>query len=260
MNTEFILYEQHGAIVTLTMNEPDLRNPVSNARGADFVNACARIGQDTTVKAVILTGAGKAFSAGGDIKTMKARIDAGIPDPSRLIDEIREGIQQVPLALYKLDVPVIAAVNGPAIGAGCDLACMCDIRIASQTAKFAESFIKMGLVAGDGGAWFLPRAVGMSKASQMAFTGAVIDANEALACGLVSEVVEPEHLLSKAFEIAQEIAQHSGPALRMTKRLLREGQHLPLESLLEMSASMQVTAFQSKHHNDAVRAFLAYRG
>lgn len=256
---DFILYEQHGGIVILTMNDPDRRNPVSNTRAKDFVKSCERLNLDSTVKAVILTGAGDAFSAGGDISAMKARIDAGISDPSRLRDEIREGIQKIPEALSKLEIPIIAAINGPAIGAGCDLACMCDIRIASKNAKFAESFIKMGLVAADGGAWFLPRVVGMAKASQMAFTGEFINAEEALSFGLVSEVVEPDLLLIRAVEIAEQIEQHSGPALRMTKRLLHEGRHLSLESALEIAANMQVIAFQSEQHKDAVRAFFADR-
>ncbi|MDO8277969.1 MAG: enoyl-CoA hydratase-related protein, partial [Burkholderiaceae bacterium] len=158
-----------------------------------------------------------------------------------------------------LAVPAIAAVNGPAVGAGCDLACMCDIRIAADTATFAESFIKVGIVPGDGGAWFLPRLVGASRAAEMSFTGDAIDAQEALACGLVSRVVSGAELLAEAQRLAQRIAANPGPTLRMTKRLLREGGHMRLESLLEMSAGYQALAHKTPQHREAVMAFVEKR-
>ena len=136
----------------------------------------------------------------------------------------RNGIQRLPKALYNLDVPVIAAINGPAIGAGLDLTCMCDIRIASDKATFAESFVKVGIVPGDGGAWLLPRAVGASKAAEMAFTGEALMAQQALDCGLVSRVVAPDQLMPEALVLARKIAANPGAVLRMTKRLLREGE------------------------------------
>ena len=168
----------------------------------------------------------------------------------------RAGIQRIPLALYNLDVPTIAAVNGPAIGAGCDLACMCDIRIASEKAKFAESFVKLGIIPGDGGAWLLPRIIGMSKAAELTFTGDTIGAAEALACGLVSKVLAPDQLMAEARALAERIAANPGPALRMAKRLLREGQHLRLDSLLEMSAAFQALAHHTPEHDTALAAFL----
>lgn len=256
---DFLKYEQYGSVVMLTMNNPGSRNAVSNDVAVDFVEACERITQDVRVRVVILTGAGSVFSSGGNFRIMKARIDADGDNPTKLRYSSRNGIQRIPLALYGLEVPVIAAVNGPAIGAGCDIACMCDIRIASKTARFAESFVKVGLVPGDGGAWFLPRVVGMSKASEMTFTGQAIDADDALACGLVSRVVAPEALLDEARVLAGSIAANPGHALRMAKRLLREGQQSRLEPLLELSASMQAIAFQSKQHREAVTAFLEKR-
>ncbi|XKH38395.1 enoyl-CoA hydratase-related protein [Azospirillum doebereinerae] len=156
-------------------------------------------------------------------------------------------------------MPVIAAVNGPAIGAGCDLACMCDLRIASEAARFAESFVKVGIVPGDGGAWLLPRVVGFSKACEMAFTGDSIDAAEALACGLVSKVVPPAELLPAAQALAKRIAVNPAHAVRMTKRLLREGRHVRLDTLLEMSAAMQALAHATADHREAVDAMLGKR-
>ena len=179
--------------------------------------------------------------------------------PDTIREEYRNGIQRVPKALYQLDVPVIAAVNGPAIGAGLGLTCMCDIRIASEKATFAESFVKVGIVPGDGGAWLLPRAVGMSKASEMAFTGEAISAQEALACGLVSRVVPHESLMETAMTLARRIAANPGGVLRMTKRLLREGERATLESLLEISASYQAIAHMEPDHHEAVRAFVEKR-
>jgi len=187
------------------------------------------------------------------------RYQSGTVDPVKTRTEYRLGIQRLTLAVYNTEVPTIAAVNGPAIGAGCDLACMCDVRIAADRATFAESFIKVGIVPGDGGAWLLPRAVGMSRAAEMAFTGDAIDAKEALACGLVSRVVPQDQLLAEARKVASRISANPGELLRMTKRLMREGQHTRLESLLELSASFQALAHTTKQHAEAVNAFLEKR-
>ncbi len=256
---DFLIYEQDGGIVTLTMNQPETRNPLTgNSAVPEFLAACERIAADQTVKVVILTGAGSAFCSGGNVKDMQRYSrDAIAPMPIR--DEYRRGIQRLPLALYNLEVPTIAAVNGAAIGAGCDLACMCDIRVAAEGAKFAESFVRLGIVPGDGGAWLLPRAVGMSKAAEMSFTGDAIDADEALACGLVSRVVPAAELMAAAHALAQRIAANSGPALRLTKRLLREAQHVTLDTLLELSAAFQAMAHKTAQHEEAVVAFVEKR-
>ncbi len=156
-------------------------------------------------------------------------------------------------------MPAIAAVNGPAIGAGCDLTTMCDIRIASTKALFSEAFVKLGLIPGDGGAWLLPRAVGLSRASEMAFTGDRYDAQAALEFGLVSRVVEPEELLDAANDLAGRIAVNPPHALRMAKRLIREGQRVEFETLLEMSASMQSLAHHAADHKEAISAMLEKR-
>lgn len=256
---EFLLYRQEGAIVTLTMNQPETRNPLTGNTAVDeFVAACERIGADASVKVVIVTGAGSAFCSGGNVKDMQ-RYSRDDMAPMPIRDEYRRGIQRLPLALYNLEVPTIAAVNGAAIGAGCDLACMCDIRIASESAKFAESFIKVGIVPGDGGAWLLPRVVGRSKAAEMSFTGEAIDAAEALACGLVSRVVPSDQLMGAAMTLARKIAANPGPTLRLSKRLLREGEHTRLDTLLELSAAFQAIAHKTPQHEEAVSAFIDKR-
>jgi enoyl-CoA hydratase/carnithine racemase len=254
----FLLYEKDGAIVTLTMNRPEERNPLTG-HFDEFVNACTRINADQSVRCVILTGAGPAFCAGGNVKDMRDKKGIASGSSREIMDGYRNGIQRIPLAFYNLEVPSIAAVNGAAIGAGNDLACMCDIRIASDTAIFAESFVKLGIIPGDGGAWLLPRVVGMSKAAEMTYTGDRIDAKEALACGLVSRVVPAADLMKEARALAGRIAANPGVTLRMSKRLLREGQHTRLDSLLEMSAALQAIAHFTPEHDAAVQAFFEGR-
>ena len=257
--TKFLKYEQDGAIVTLTMNDPDRRNPLTgNSAVEEFLEAADRIEKDASVRVVIVTGSGKAFSAGGDVKDMKKYEDDTLR-PVSIRTESQQGIQRLTLALYNLEVPMIAAVNGYAIGAGCDLTCMCDIRIAGESAKFAESFIRVGLIPGDGGAWLLPRVVGMSKAAEMAFTGEMLVANAALACRLVSRVVPDDQLLAEVGALAAKIAANPGPTLRMTKRLLKEGQVTRLSTLLELSASYQALAHKTAEHAEAVNAFMEKR-
>ncbi|UUZ77040.1 crotonase/enoyl-CoA hydratase family protein [Polaromonas sp. P1(28)-13] len=256
---DFLLYDQQGPVVTLTMNEPDRRNPLTgNSAVHDFVAAIDRIENDRSVRAVILTGAGTAFSTGGDIKNM-GRQSSGELSGMQIRQEYRNGIQRLPLALFNLEVPVIAAINGVALGAGLDLACMCDIRIASEHAKFAESFVKLGIVPGDGGAWLLPRLIGLARASEISFTGEVIGAQQAAEWGLVSRVVPADELLETANELAQRIAANPPHAVRLTKRLLREAMHTPLPTLLEMAAAFQALSHLTEDHREAVSAFLEKR-
>ncbi|SDY21905.1 MULTISPECIES: crotonase/enoyl-CoA hydratase family protein [Delftia] len=255
----FLNIARDGAIWTLTMNQPETRNALTgNTAVEEFVQVCDEIRRDASVKAAILTGAGPIFSSGGNVKDMQRFFDDALT-PDAIREEYRQGIQRIPRALTQLDVPVICAINGPAIGAGLDLTCMCDIRIASETATFAESFVRVGIVPGDGGAWLLPRAVGRAKAAEMAFTGEAIDAQEALACGLVSRVVPADQLLPTARALADKIAANPGAVMRMTKRLLREGEHSTLESLLELSAGYQALAHKTADHREAVMAFVEKR-
>ncbi len=257
---DLILRQREGAVVTLTLNDPDRRNPISDLPKVDALcDALHMADGDEAVRVVILTGAGSAFSSGGDLRKMVA--GGGLRDalPARTRPNYKNGIQRLPLLFQSLEVPVIAAVNGPAIGAGCDLACMCDVRLAGESARFAESFVKVGLVPGDGGAWLLPRIVGFSKACEMALTGDTLDAAEALACGLVSRVVADADLLGAAHAIAGRIAANPPHAVRMTKRLLREGQTATLPAILEMAAAMQALAHATADHEEAVAAFVARR-
>lgn len=255
----FLKIERADGIVMLTMSEPTTRNAITDNSAVDeFAAACAAINANTDDKVVVITGEGPAFSSGGNISTMYRCMDP-LMASADIIADYRAGIQRLPLLLTALDVPAIAAINGPALGAGCDLACMCDIRIAADTATFAESFIHFGIAPGDGGAWLLPRIVGASKAAEMSFTGDTLSAEEALSCGLVSRVVKLDMLLQETRLLAKRIATQSGPALRLTKKLLRESPRQSLETLLDMSGAYQSILHKTSEHRMAVEAYAARR-
>jgi enoyl-CoA hydratase/carnithine racemase len=257
--SDFLIYEQQGAVVTLTMNQPERRNPLTgNTAVAELLQAIDRIDGDRGVRCVILAANGPSFSAGGDIREMKRQATPEVTE-MEIRQEYRRGIQRLPLALFNLEVPVIAAINGHAIGAGLDLACMCDIRIASEKAKFAESFVKLGIIPGDGGAWLLPRTIGLARAAELAFTGDTIDAQQALAWQLVSRVVPHESLMETARELAGRIAANPSHSLRLTKRLMREALHSRLDTALELSSVYQAVSHKTGDHREAVDAFLEKR-
>ncbi|MCB2011421.1 MAG: crotonase/enoyl-CoA hydratase family protein [Geminicoccaceae bacterium] len=258
--TQKVLYTQDGHVVTLTLNMPETRNAVTDQDVADLVvGYCKQIQDDVNVRAVIVTGAGKAFSSGGNLKHMRDREGSFAGDALAVRDGYRRGIQSLALALYRLEVPTIAAVNGPAFGAGCDTAFACDIRIASEDAVFAENFVRVGLISGDGGSWLLPRAIGLSRACEMSFTGEPVDARTALEWGLVSRVTPPADLLAEATRLAQRIASNPPRALRLAKRLIREGQTTRFDTLLEMAAAFQGICHQTRDHQEAVAAILERR-
>lgn len=260
MTTTPLRIERAEAIETWTLDLPEQRNPISgNDMIAAVEEATDRVNRDPSVRAVILTGAGSAFSSGGNIKDMADRTGLfGHAAPAQRT-AYRDGIQRIPRALHACEVPLIAAVNGPAVGAGCDLALMCDLRIASSTAFFAESFVKLGIIPGDGGAYFLPRAIGAARAAEMALTGDRVDAETALAWGLVSQVVAPEDLLTSAHRLAERVAANPPHAVRMAKKLLREADGRSLDGVLELSAAFQAIAHQTRDHHEAVAAMLEKR-
>ena len=250
-------YDQQGHCVTLTINRPDMRNALGEPGDGDvFTDASARINQDRSVRCVILTGAGSAFSAGGNIKAMQAgRAPFGGPGV-HIADSYRQGIHRIVRSLWQLEVPAIAAVNGPAIGLGNDVASLCDIRIAAKSAIFGATFLKIGLIPGDGGAWLLPRQIGLSRASELLFTGKTIPAQTAAEWGLVSEVVDDGTLMKTARALADEICAQSPEALRAAKRLLRNGQTASFDTVMEMSATTQALMHQMSDHQAAIIAML----
>ncbi|QIX25300.1 crotonase/enoyl-CoA hydratase family protein [Nocardioides sp. JQ2195] len=255
--SEVLTVEASGHIETWTINLPDMRNPISGPDVVEaFVDNASRVDRDPNVRCVIITGAGSAFSAGGNVREMADGNGMFGGSPYEQRNGYRHGIQQIPLALHNCEVPLIAAVNGPAVGAGCDLAMMCDLRIMSERAFFAESFVQLGLIPGDGGAWFLTHAVGPARAAEMALTGDRVDSATALEWGLVSRVSTPEALLDDANALAERVAKNPPHGLRMAKKLLRESRRRDLADVLELSASMQALAHHTPEHRAAVEAFV----
>lgn len=260
MTTRPLVLERAGPIETWTINRPDQRNPITDEDVIEaLVGAVERVDRDDSARVVILTGAGQAFSAGGNVRAMVERDGVfGLTGPAQRAG-YRRGIQRLIRSVYEAETPFVAAVNGPAIGAGLDLALACDLRLAADTAVFAESFVKLGIVSGDGGSWLLSRTIGPARAAEMTLTGDPIDAQLALAWGLVSRVTDRESLLAEAQRLAGRIAENSPAAVQMSKRLLRIAQHSRLEDVLEVASSMQPLAHQTVEHEDALAALAARR-
>ncbi len=245
-------------VATLTMNRHDVRNALTSTHLVDDIEqTIAWVNQSAEVSVLIITGAGSAFSAGGNIKEMQSREGAFGGDVEEVQNHYRNGIQRIPLAIHNAEVPVIAAINGAAIGAGFDLANMCDLRIASSKAVMGETFINLGITPGDGGAWFLQRLIGYQKAAELTFTGRTIKADEALALGIVLNVVEPDQLLTKTNELAQSIATQPSTALRLTKRQMKLAQRLELKDFLDICACFQGMCHNNPEHLEAVEKVLA---
>lgn len=249
-----------GAVATLTLNRDDVRNALTGTSLAEEIVSVAEWCNATdSISVLILTGAGSAFSSGGNVKEMQDRNGTFAGTPAEIQNNYRRGIQRIPLALQQIEIPVIAAVNGPAIGAGMDLACMCDLRIGSSSALLGETFVNLGIIPGDGGAWFLQRLIGYQRAAELTFTGRLIKADEALSLGILLEVVAPEQLLARALELAAAIAVKPPQAVRLTKRLLKMAQRSDLPDFLEICAAFQAIAHHTEDHNEAVAAFIEKR-
>jgi enoyl-CoA hydratase/carnithine racemase len=252
--------ERRGKVVVLTLDRPERRNAISGAAdGAEFARVCAELNRDDGIRCMVLTGAGSSFSAGGDIKAMRDRAGPHGYPPLRHLDHYRRNVHEIVRALHGLEIPSIAAVNGPAIGLGCDIACITDIRIAADSAKFGVTFLNLGVIPGDGGAWLLPRIIGMSRASELLFTGDIIDAKTAEAWGLVSHVVPSAELIDHALALADRVAKQPPHALRLAKVLLRHGQLTGLDTLLEMSAMAQAISHVTEDHLEGVEALIEKR-
>ncbi len=258
---DFILRETIGKIAVLRMNRPGALNAIATLEDCDdFVRAVEAVADDRAISAMVLTGMGRGFCAGGDLKAMQDKTGVGPMDqPDGTRGNYKRGVQRVVRALMECEVPAIAAVNGHAVGLGCDLACLCDIRLAGESAKFSASFIKVGLVPGDGGAWSLARVVGYSMAAELFLTGDRFDAARAKEIGLVSRVVADDALFGEAMALAERIAANPARALRLTKRLLREAQTARMSEILELSAAFQALAHETADHGEAVAAFLEKR-
>ena len=257
MTYECLLYEVKEGIATLTLNRPDRLNALGGTLREDLFDAVTRAAADADVRVMVVTGAGKGFCAGGDVKAMSEAKAGSRERP--LIEKIAPGRDRTLLAMREAPQPIIAAVNGAAAGAGMNLALGCDIRIASTEARFAQAFVRRGLHPDWGGTYFLPRVVGMAKACEMIFTGDLIDAVEALRLGLVSRVVRPEELLPAAYDLARRIAAGPPVAIRLAKQSLYANAESDLRAALQTETMAQNVCFDTEDASEGIRAFVEKR-
>ena len=260
MTKDAVLIERDGPIAILTLNEPETRNALSDSVITALVGFLETANHDESLGCIVLAGAGDGFCSGGNIKDMhEGAHDMFRGSPQAMQEGYRRNIQRIPALFHDLDVPVVAAVQGPAIGAGLDLACMCDIRVAAPDAKFAESFLRVGLISGDGGAWYLPRVIGYAKAMELALTCRVLDATEAEKWGLVTHVVEREKLRDTAIDLARKITAFPLKSIRLNKRLMRQSSQLGLADSLELAAAYQAIIQHTADQKEAVAALIEKR-
>ncbi len=260
MEFKEIVFEVVDGIATLTLNRADIRNAITHPDMiAEIKSVCDYVNAQVDVRALILTAVDPAFSSGGNVKDMKERKGMFAGTPAELVVQYRKNLQEVLLHVYNIEIPTIAAINGSAVGAGCGLALMCDIRVASRKATFGETFLNVGLIPGDGSAFTLPRVIGMARASELIFTAETIDADTALELGLVNHVVDHEELPAKAKSIATKIAGRPPQAVRLTKKLLRMGVHSTLAESMTQAASFQALCHFTDDHMEALNAMFEKR-
>lgn len=255
-----ITRERRGLLEIWTLDRAERLNALPDPQdGEAFADACEAVNADRTVSCVILTGAGRAFSAGGDLTAMRDRRDLFGGTGTDIRENYRRVVHRIVRSLYGLEVPLIAAVNGPAMGLGCDIAGLADIRIASEVASFGVPFLKLGILPGDGGTWLMPRNVGYARSAELLFTGRTLDAKTALDWGLVNRVVPADRLMDEALATAAQVTAQAPQALRMTKALLRQGRDASFDQILEMTAAMQALAHLTEDHAEGVSAVLEKR-
>ncbi len=262
MSLPHCTYERHEDTphtAWITLDRPEARNAYSLEMVDGLITALDRAEDDPDVWVVVLTGAGRAFSAGGDLKAMAQRTGMFAGDSLRLRTAYIRHIHRVPRRLHRYDKPLIAMVNGAAIGAGLDLACMCDLRVASDRAVFGSTFARVGLVPGDGGAYFLARTIGYPQAARMVLTAEVIDAAEALKLGLVHEVVAPGSLRDGARGMVAKLLRNSPSALRLARQALVRSWDLTAHQALELAATYQSIVQHTSDHEEGVAAILERR-
>ncbi|MEO8103998.1 MAG: enoyl-CoA hydratase-related protein [Betaproteobacteria bacterium] len=261
-NNPFIVLEvsEDTGVAVLTLNRPAQYNAFNLAMISQWRAALARVESDVRIRALVVTGAGKAFCAGGDMEELETFLDM---DAMQRKNYLWENVHQIPLALERIDCPVIAALNGTARGAGLDMALMCDLRVMDESSVVAESYISMGLMPGDGGSWFLPRLVGLPRALELLWTGDPVDARTAKEIGLVNHVAPAGQALAQAVALAERIARQPSHAVRFTKRAAYQaaGTGMSLRAHLDTVSShmaviegmpdfrQRVEAFRDKQRN-----------
>jgi enoyl-CoA hydratase/carnithine racemase len=257
MDMTLIELKVESGIATLTLNRPDKRNAMSDTMRGEFIDALERVGADTAIRALVVTGAGKAFCAGGDIAGMEKRMNAPAGDVGFNGWHRQQRVHRTQSLLHTMPKPVIAAVNGAASGLGADTALACDFIIASEWASFTWSYIHRGIVPDGGGMYFLPRRVGLPKAKDLIFTGRKVDLEEALSLGIVDRRTTADKLLADAQAWAAELSRGSSTALALTKTILNQSFELPAQQVFQQGSQAQGICYTSTEHRQSVMAFLA---
>jgi 2-(1,2-epoxy-1,2-dihydrophenyl)acetyl-CoA isomerase len=246
-----LLYEVADAVATITLNRPDKLNAFTGPMIDAWAAALAAAQADDAVRAVVVTGAGRAFCAGGDV----ARMGSAEPTALDHKNHLWAHVHRIPRTLERMDKPVIAMVNGLAVGAGMGMCLMCDVRVASTEARFSTGYVKVGLVPGDGDTYFLPRVIGTARALELFWTGDFVDAAEAHRLGIVNRVVPPDELRPATYALARRLAEGPQVAIRMMKRLVYQSLRLDLETHLDLVSSHMAVVRGTRDHAEGVAAF-----
>jgi len=257
MSDQLVTLQVDNHIATLTLNRPDKRNAMSDAMRSEFIDALEHVSADKSVRALVLTGAGKGFCAGGDISGMEQRMNAPTGEIAFNGWHRQQGVHHTQMLLHNMPKPVIAAVNGAASGLGADTAMACDFIIANEWASFTWSYIQRGIIADGGGMYFLPRRVGLVKAKELIFTGRKVDIDEALSLGIADRKTTSERLLADAQAWAAELSQGSATALALSKTILNQSYELPAQQVFAQGSQAQGICYTSTEHRESVMAFLA---
>lgn len=254
-----ILCEIKKHVCVITLNDEGKRNAISLEMVDDLVSCFEFYDKQPEVRVFVLTGSGKAFSAGGNVKDMKDQVGMFEGPAHQLRHTYENGIQRIPRCIEQLQKPLIGMINGAAIGAGCDLSFMCDMRVLCEYSKFGETFSKLGLVPGVGGTYFLSRAIGYAKAMEMFLTGDIYSGKEAFDMGLGNYYVESEKLMEFTLNLANKIASNAPEAIQMTKRVLKSSHMIDLSTQLDMLGAYQSIAQRMHDHFEGVDALLEKR-
>ena len=259
MTYEHLMLERKDHVLWVWLNRPDAANAYSESMVNDLPHILDAAERDRDIRVIVIAATGKVFCAGGDIKSMKDKTGMFAGEANELRERYMDGIQRIPLTISRMRKPIVAMVQGAAIGAGCDLVAMADLRIASTDAIFAETFARVGLVPGDGGAWFLIRAVGHSKATEMFFTGKTYGSADAMNMGLIHQVVSSDQLFASVEEAALRLASLPPIALQLTKKSLQNAYESSLSNHLDVVAAYQGITQRSSDHFEALGQMLEKR-
>ncbi|MDO8373136.1 MAG: enoyl-CoA hydratase/isomerase family protein [Polaromonas sp.] len=257
MNYSLIDLQVQSGIATLTLNRPDKRNAMSDDMRTEFIHALEQVTADKAIRALVLTGAGKGFCAGGDISGMERRMNAPPGEVGFNGWHRQQRVHHTQTLLHTMPKPVIAAVNGAASGLGADTALACDFIIASEWASFSWSYIQRGIIPDGGGMYFLPRRVGLPKAKDLIFTGRKVDLEEAVSLGIVDRKTTADRLLADAQAWAAELSKGSGTALALSKTILNQSFEMSAHQVFAQGSQAQGICYTSTEHRDSVMAFLA---